>query len=142
MVKTERIPLVTRAKSPKYIGKWTNLLLLLFLPQRRGAEKAPSCLKSGGLGAFDEFGDAKTERIPLVTRAKSPKYIGKRTNLLLLLFLPQHFGAEKAPSCLEIRGTCCFCPQVVMICKKPGQGGVYSIMSRLVCRRKVYSIHI
>ena len=62
-------------------------------------------MKSGGLVAFREFEDAVTERIPLVTRAKSPKYIGKWTDLLLFRFLPQRLGAEKAPSCLEITGT-------------------------------------
>jgi len=62
-------------------------------------------LKSRGLGAFEEFADAMSERIPLVTRVKSPKYSEKQHDLGLFHFLPLHLRAVKATSCLEITGT-------------------------------------
>jgi len=120
---TERILLVRRTKSPKYIGKWTDLLLFNFLPLHLGVANAPSYLeitgtccfltfchsaaeqkkpqvdmKSGVLVAFREFGDAMTERILLVRRTKSPKYIEKMIDLLLLRFLRKRPGELKAPS--------------------------------------------
>ncbi|MBE5859843.1 MAG: hypothetical protein E7301_06930 [Butyrivibrio sp.] len=52
-------------------------------------------MKTWGLVAFEEFGDAMTERILLVRRTKSPKYIGKRADLLLLHFLLQRLGIGK-----------------------------------------------
>ena len=69
--------------------------LCAFCPSISEWQKPQVAMKSWGLVAFEEFGDAMTERILLVRRTKSPKYMGKDEFEKEVIVIVSGFPEEK-----------------------------------------------